>query len=143
MKKVGILCGREYSSPPAFIVKVNQLGKADGVAAEFVKLGGTRMNEPAEYSVIVDRISHEVAYYRGYLKHAVLQGTYVINNPFWWTADDKFFNYSIAAKLAIAIPKTVLLPQKAYPSDIHITSESLHNLTYPIDCYGLLNYVGR
>jgi len=143
MKKVGLLCGREYSFPPAFIVRVNELGKKDGVAAEFVKLGGTRMGEPARYSVIVDRISHEVEYYRGYLKHAVLQGTYVINNPFWWTADDKYFNYSVAAKLGIAIPKTVLLPQKGYPSDVDITSESLHNLEYPVDWDGLLDYVGR
>ena len=143
MKKVGVLCGREYSFPPAFIVKVNQLGKSDGVAAEFVKLGGTRMDDAAQYAVIVDRISHEVAYYRGYLKQAVLQGSYVINNPFWWTADDKFFNYAMAAKLGIAIPKTVLLPQKGYPSDVDITSESLHNLTYPIDWDGLLDYVGR
>jgi len=69
MKKVGLLCGREYSFPPAFIARVNQLGKADGVAAEFVKLGGTKMNEPAEYSVIVDRISHDIAFYRAYLKN--------------------------------------------------------------------------
>ncbi len=75
MKRVGLLCGREYSFPPAFIVRVNELGKKDGVAAEFVKLGGTRMGEAARYSVIVDRISHEVEYYRGYLKHAALQGT--------------------------------------------------------------------
>ena len=143
IKKVGLLCGREYSFPPAFIAKVNQLGKGVGVAAEFVKLGGTKMNEPAEYSVIVDRISHEVEYYRGYLKHAVLQGSYVINNPFWWTADDKYFNYSVAAKLGLAIPKTVLLPQKGYPKDVDITSESLHNLKYPVDWDGLLDYVGR
>jgi hypothetical protein len=143
VKKVGLLCGREYSFPPAFIAKVNQLGKGVGVAAEFVKLGGTKMNELAEYSVIVDRISHEVEYYRGYLKHAVLQGTYVINNPFWWTADDKFFNYSVAAKLGIAIPKTVLLPQKGYPKDVDIVAESLHNLKYPVDWDGLLDYVGR
>ena len=64
-------------------------------------------------------------YYRGYLKHAVLQGTYVINNPFWWTADDKFFNYSVAAKLGIAIPKTILLPQSRYPSDVDINSDEL------------------
>ena len=96
MQKVGLLCGREYSFPPAFIAQVNQLGKKDGVAAEFVKLGGTRLNESAEYRVIVDRISHEIEYYRGYLKHAVLQGTYVINNPFWWTADDKFICNIIA-----------------------------------------------
>ena len=89
---------------PRSIARVNQLGKADGVSAEFVKLGGTRMNDRAEYSVIVDRISHEVEYYRGYLKHAVLQGAYVINNP-WWTADDKFFNYSVAAASASLFPR--------------------------------------
>jgi len=143
MKKVGLLCGREYSFPPAFLARVNQLGKADGVAAEFVKLGGTRLNEPAEYRVIVDRISHEVDYYRGYLKHAVLQGTYVINNPFWWTADDKYFNYSVADNLGVAIPKTVLLPQKGYPPSVDITSESLHNLKYPVEWDQLLDYVGR
>jgi len=143
MKKVGLLCGREYSFPPAFIARVNQMGAKEGVAAEFVKLGGTRMGEPSRYSVIVDRISHEVEYYRGYLKHAVLQGTYVINNPFWWTADDKYFNYSVASKLGIAIPKTILLPQKGYPSDVDINSESLHNLEYPMDWDGLLDYVGR
>jgi len=143
MKKVGLLCGREFSFPPAFLARVNALGAKDGVTAEFVKLGGTKMGEAARYSVIVDRISHEVEYYRGYLKHAVLQGTYVINNPFWWTADDKFFNYSVAAKLGIAIPKTVLLPQKGYPPDVDLTGESLHNLEYPIDWDGLLDYVGR
>ena len=143
MAKVGLLCGREFSFPPAFISRVNELGKKDGVTAEFVKLGGTKMNEPAEYKVIVDRISHEVEYYRGYLKHAVLQGTYVINNPFWWTADDKYFNYSVAAKLGIAIPKTVLLPQKGYPADVDINAESLRNMKYPIDWDALLDYVGR
>ncbi|MGC1797491.1 MAG: hypothetical protein WA713_15485 [Candidatus Acidiferrales bacterium] len=141
--KIGILCGREYSFPPAFIAKVNDLGKKHNISAEFVKLGGTMMNEPAAYKVIVDRISHEVDYYRAYLKHAVLQGTYVINNPFWWTADDKFFNYAVAAKLGVAIPKTILLPQKSYPADVDINSESLRNLTYPIDWDALLDYVGR
>src|SRR5260370_35599015 len=140
MKKVGLLCGREYSFPPAFIVRVNQLGKPDGVAAEFVKLGGTRMNEPAEYSVIVDRISHEVEYYRGYLKHAILQGTYVINNPFWGTADDKFFNYSVPAKLGMAIPKPVLLRQTGNPTKVDITGEPPLNLDDPVDCDELLDY---
>jgi hypothetical protein len=141
--KIGILCGREYSFPPAFIAKVNELGAKDGITAEFVKLGGTRMEQAPLYRVIVDRISHEVDYYRGYLKWAMMNGTYVINNPFWWTADDKFFNYSVAAKLGVAIPRTVLLPQKGYPSDVDITSESLRNLEYPVDWDALLDYTGR
>jgi hypothetical protein len=108
-----------------------------------VTLTGTTMGEPSQYRVIVDRISHEVEYYRAFLKHAVLQGTYVINNPFWWTADDKFFNYAVASRLGVAIPKTVVLPQKDYPADIDLTAESLRNMEYPIDWDGLLDYVGR
>jgi len=141
--KVGLLCGREYSFPPAFLSKVNDLGAQHGITAEFVKLYGTKMGEPSEYRVIVDRISHEVEYYRAMLKHAVLEGTYVINNPFWWTADDKFFNYSVAARLGVAVPKTVVLPQKSYPAGIDLTAESLHNLGYPIDWDALLDYIGR
>lgn len=141
--KIGLMVGREYSFPPAFIERVNTLGRPHGITAEFVKLAGTKMDEPPPWRVIVDRISHEVEYYRGFLKHAALNGTYVINNPFWWTADDKFFNYAVASKLGIAIPKTVLLPQKAYPSDVDILPASLRNLDYPIDWDGLLDYVGR
>jgi hypothetical protein len=141
--KIGLLCGREYAFPPAFMERVNTLGKSHGITAEFVTLTGTKMGEPSGYSVIVDRISHEVEYYRAFLKHAVLHGTYVINNPFWWTADDKFFNYAVAQKVGVAVPKTVVLPQKSYPRDIDLTAESLHNLGYPIDWDGLLDYVGR
>jgi hypothetical protein len=141
--KIGLLVGREYSFPPAFLARVSDLGAPHGITAEMATLGGTKMDEPARYRVIVDRISHEVEYYRGAMKHAVLQGSYVINNPFWWTADDKFFNYSVMAKLGCAIPKTVLLPQKGYPADVDLAPESLRNLQYPLDWEGLLDYVGR
>jgi hypothetical protein len=141
--KIGLLCGREYAVPPAFLERVNALGKSHGISAEFVKLTGTKMGEPSGYQVIVDRISHEVEYYRAYLKHAVLTGAYVINNPFWWTADDKFFNYAVAQKVGVAVPKTIVLPQKSYPADMDLTAESLHNLGYPIDWDALLDYVGR
>ncbi|MCS7038615.1 MAG: hypothetical protein NZP34_03330, partial [Caldilineales bacterium] len=128
--KVGLLVGREWSFPPAFIEEVNR--REEGVIAEMVKLGGTMMDEPVPYAVIIDRISHEVPYYRSFLKHAVLQGVTVVNNPFMWTADDKFFGASLATKLGIASPKTVVLPNKDYvPGIVH--TESLRNLKYPLD----------
>jgi len=137
--KVGLVVGREWSFPPAFIEEVNR--RRQGVTAEFVKLGGTKMDEPNEYAVIVDRISHEVPYYRSYLKNAVLQGTTVINNPFMWTADDKFFEASLATRLGVAHPKTVAMPNKDYvPGIVH--DESLRNLAYPLDWDALLDYVG-
>ena len=141
--KIGLMVGREHSFPHAFIERVDEIGRPHGITAEFVKLAGTKFDEPPAYKVIVDRISHEVEYYRGYLKYAALNGTYVINNPFWWTADDKFFNYSVASRLGVAIPRTVLLPQKASPPDVDLTSESLRNLEYPLDWEALLDYVGR
>ena len=137
--KVGLMVGREWSFPPALIEAVNY--RQEDVSAELVQLGGTRMDEPCPYAVIVDRISHEVPYYRSYLKNAVLQGTTVVNNPFMWTADDKFFEASLAAKLGVAHPKTLVLPNKEYvPGIVH--GESLRNLMFPLDWDAILDYIG-
>src|SRR3972149_6873206 len=97
--RIGVLRGRGDSFPGAVTAKVNSLGK--GVSAEFVQLGGTKLNEPVPYRVILDRMSHEVPYYAVYLKMAALSGCYCINNPFWRSADDKFFGYAAAEKLGI------------------------------------------
>lgn len=137
--KVGLLVGREWSFPPAFIEEVNK--RDEGVEADYVKLGGSQMDEANEYAVIIDRISHEVPYYRSYLKNAVLQGVTVINNPFMWTADDKYFESTLANKLGVAHPKTVVLPNKDYvPGIIH--PDSLRNLDFPLDWQGIIDYVG-
>jgi len=139
VKRVGILVGRERTFPVSLIEKVNERGGGD-VVAEFVKVGGVRHDGGRQYDLIVDRISHEVPFYRAFLKRAALEGTVIINNPFWWSADDKFFNYSLATKLGVAIPKTVLLPQKDYVEGI--TPESLRNLEYPLDWQDIADYVG-
>lgn len=139
MQKIGLIVGREWSFPPAFI---DAVAKRDaGVVAEYVELGGTAMDEPAEYSVIIDRISHEVPYYRTFLKHAALQGTIVVNNPFMWSSDDKLFGASLATKLGVASPKTLALPNREYiPGIKH--DESLRNLKYPLDWQAIASYVG-
>ncbi len=135
--RIGVLRGRENSFPDAFIAKVNSMGK--GVTAEYIQLGGTKLNEPVPYRVVLDRMSHEVPYYAVYLKMAALQGTYCINNTFWRSADDKFFGYAIAEKLGIAEPKTVVLPNHGYVDDV--TPESLRNL-WPTDFQMYLDFVG-
>ena len=138
-KKIGILFGMENTFPQAFVDKVNSM-KVDGVTAEFVKLGGVKMAEPSGYRVIVDRISQDIEFYRAYLKNAALSGTIVINNPFWWTADDKFFNYALATKLGVAIPPTVLLPHHHHPPGT--TDQSMRNLMYPLNWEDLFHYIG-
>ena len=107
---------------------------------EFVQVGGVEMGRPSGYAVIVDRISHDMPFYRAYLKNAALTGTQIINNPFWWSADDKFFNYALADKLGIAVPKTVLLPHKQFPPQIN--DRSVRNLEYPLNWQAIFDYVG-
>jgi hypothetical protein len=129
----------ENSFPPALVDRINSMA-VPGVTAEHLKVGGVRMDMPLCYDVIVDRISHDIPFYRSYLKNAVLAGTQVINNPFWWSADDKFFNYSLAARMGVAVPPTVLLPHKEHPHGT--TAKSMRNLEYPLDWDGIFAYVG-
>jgi len=139
VQKIGLIVGREWSWPPAFIEEVNRRGA--GVVAEYVTLGTPAMEAPVEYAVVVDRISHEVPFYRTWVKHAALRGTTVINNPFMWSSDDKFFGATLATSLGIAHPKTALLPNKEYiPGIKH--DESLRNLQFPLDWKALVDYVG-
>src|SRR6187402_1682494 len=138
MQKIGLIVGREWSWPPAFIEEVNKRGA--GVVAEYVQLGTPAMDGPVEYAVVVDRISHEVPFYRTWLKHAALRGTVVINNPFMWSSDDEFFGATLATSLGIAHPKTALLPNKEYiPGIKH--DESLKNLVFPLDWKAAVEYV--
>ena len=139
MKKVGILVGREKTFPEALIKTINERGNGE-VVADYIKLDGIKHDAPPAYDLVIDRISHEVPFYRATLKRMALEGTIIVNNPFWWSADDKFFNYSLATKLGVAVPRTVLLPQKDYIKGI--VSESLRNLEFPMDWQGIADYVG-
>ncbi|MDE3189071.1 MAG: hypothetical protein KGM96_16290 [Acidobacteriota bacterium] len=140
MKKIGILFGAENSFPGALVEHINAR-HIDGVSAEFVETGAVQLNKTPPYSVILDRISHNIPFYRAYLKHAALNGTVVINNPFWWSADDKFFNYTLAARLGVAVPPTVILPHKQLPAGT--TDRFMRNLQYPLDWDSVFAYVGE
>ncbi|HVT72425.1 MAG TPA: hypothetical protein VHD61_04765 [Lacunisphaera sp.] len=139
MKKIGILHGRERSFPAALIAHINGLNEP-GIVAEEVLINQVTQGEPGPYAVILDRISQDVPFYRAYLKNAALNGTAVVNNPFWWSADEKFFNNCLATKLGVAVPRTVILPSKEMPADC--SSESFSNLAYPLDWDGIFNYIG-
>lgn len=139
MKKIGVMYGRENTFPGALVARINEKA-APGIVAESLVTGAIRMDEVYDYRVIVDRISQDVPFYRALLKNAALAGVTVINNPFWWTADDKFFNYALAQRLGVAVPRTALVPHKQHPPDI--TSQSLRNLSYPLNWDEIFAYIG-
>lgn len=116
MKKIGILFGQERSFPEAFVKRVNEKN-VKGISAEYVHVDEVMQNHGCGYAVIIDRISQDVPFYRAFLKNAAATGTAVINNPFWWSADEKFFNNVLAEQVGVPVPKTILLPSKEMPED--------------------------
>jgi glutathione synthase/RimK-type ligase-like ATP-grasp enzyme len=139
MKKIGILFGQERSFPMAFVERINSKN-IPGITAEPVRIDKVLQGEASGYDVIIDRISQDIPFYRAFLKNAALCGTAVINNPFWWSADEKFFNNCLATKIDVPVPKTVILPSRDLPSDT--TDQSFSNLAYPLDWENIFQYVG-
>ncbi len=139
MKKIGILFGQENTFPWAFIDRVNQLN-VEGIMAEAVTVDVVQQAKPTDYAVIIDRISQDVPFYRAYLKNAAIGGAAVINNPFWFSADEKFFNNALSETIGVPVPKTVLLPSNARPDDTD--ENSFRNLKYPTDWEYIFNYIG-
>lgn len=139
MKKIGILHGKERSFPDAFVETINSKNLHD-IVAEPVRIDRAKQGEFSGYSVIVDRISQDVPFYRTWLKNAAVTGTAVINNPFWWSADDKYFNNCLMTRLDVPVPKTAIIPSRDLPDDT--SDESFTNLAYPLDWEHIFNYVG-
>jgi len=139
MKKIGILFGKERSFPEAFVARVNDKN-IEGIKAEPVHISKAMQGEPSGYAVIIDRISQDVPFYRTWLKNAALTGTAVINNPFWWSADDKYFNNCLMTKVDVPVPKTVIIPSRDLPHDT--TDDSFSNLAFPLDWDAIFKYVG-
>jgi glutathione synthase/RimK-type ligase-like ATP-grasp enzyme len=140
MKKIGVLFGVENSFPSALVGEINARN-VDGIQAEFVLTGAVSLERAPQYAVIVDRISHDIPFYRAFLKLAALYGTAVINNPFWCSADDKFLNYAVAQRLGVAVPETMLLPHKEHPNDT--SGKSMRNLEFPLDWERVFAAVGE
>jgi glutathione synthase/RimK-type ligase-like ATP-grasp enzyme len=139
MKKIGILHGKERSFPEAFVARVNSKN-VPGIMAEPVRIDKAMQGVDSGYAVIFDRISQDVPFYRTWLKNAAVTGAAVINNPFWWSADDKYFNNCLMTKVDVPVPKTAIIPSRDLPDDT--SEESFRNLAYPLDWDSIFKYVG-
>jgi len=113
-KKIGLLFGMEDTFPWALIDAINAKGNGE-VEASAVEMSFVKDDGKFDYDLVLDRISHEIPLYRAWLKAAVISGVRVINNPIWWSADDKFIDNLIAKAFGVAVPRTVLLPHKQHP----------------------------
>ncbi len=137
VKLIGFIIGREREMPDEVMRLINDSG---GAQAELVKLGGTFLDDTIDYDVIIDRMSHEIPYYRTYVKFAAVHGCYVINDPFVWANDTKFLAASVLRKLGVKTPRTMVLPNKDIAADT--VPDSFRNLVYPMDWQAIIDYIG-
>jgi hypothetical protein len=137
-KRIGIIVGMEDTFPWALIDAINQRGGND-VEAGPAEISYLKDDGVFPYDLLLDRISHEVPFYRTYLKCAAASGVRIVNNPIWWSADDKFFDNLVAKAADVAVPKTVLLPHKQYPPNTE--AKSFRNMKW-VNWDEVFDYLG-
>ena len=138
VRRIGLLFGMEDTFPWALIRAIDERGGGD-ITAVPVEVSALRDTERFEYALILDRISHEVPFYRTFLKVAAARGVQVVNNPFWWSADDKYFGNIVAAQVDVETPRTMLLPHKHRPPNTD--ASSFRNLKF-VDWQSVFDYLG-
>jgi hypothetical protein len=139
MKKIGILHGQENAFPKAIIDSINARNEP-GITAELVKIDKFIQGEPSGYDVIIDRISHDIPFYRAWVKNAAAFGTAVLNNPYWLDTEEKFIANVVALKLGVPVPKSVLLPSNQHPADTN--ENSFRNMIMPLDWEAIFKHIG-
>ncbi|MCE1247292.1 MAG: hypothetical protein LWY06_11665 [Firmicutes bacterium] len=127
--EIGILAGSEGPFPISLINKINEMN-VDGIRAEMCKVNETSLESKIPYKLIIDRISHAVPFFLHYAKKAMIDGTFVINNPFRFYSD-KFFGYCTAKELGIPVPRTVILPSRENRKGI--IDADLTNIQTPVN----------
>ncbi len=139
MKKIGILRGQENVFPQALIDSINARNET-GIVAEMIRIDKLIQGQPSGYDVIVDRISHDVPFYRAWVKNAAAFGTAVLNNPYWLDTEEKLIANVIAEKLGVPVPKSVLLPSNLHPADTN--ENSFRNMAMPLDWESIFQHIG-
>jgi glutathione synthase/RimK-type ligase-like ATP-grasp enzyme len=141
VKTIGVLFGTEDTFPWALCHEVNELARRRSlpVRGEPVRIGHVSQEQAFAYDVVLDRISHDVPFYRTFLKCAASRGVQVVNDPFWWSADDRFFDEVVARAVGVAVPRTVLLPHKEHPPNT--VDRTFRNLTL-VDWDEVFRYLG-
>ena len=118
VKTIGLLLGDETDWPTAleallrrFQAQVPSDSDIGRVALERVRLGPFALHHPVPYDVVVDRLSHWHFQPREWLKKAALvDGAYLLNNPFTFQCFEKHAAYAAMHRLGLPVPQTWLLP---------------------------------
>jgi hypothetical protein len=149
-RNIGLSLGADLCWPACYeeIVKRLKLSIPMGEArydvhVERVTVEPFDLRQPCKYDVVLDRLTHWFHTSREWIKKAViLDGLYVLNNPWALQSMEKQTTYCAMMKLGMPIPETWMVPPKEHlpSSDLKHTLDRYAQLFEITDIGEALGY---
>ncbi|MBE2223972.1 MAG: hypothetical protein IAF02_20695 [Anaerolineae bacterium] len=122
-RKIGLLLGDEEDWPTAFEALARWMGstltyrgETAQIEVERIRIHPFQLSAPTSYNLVIDRLAYWHYQPREWLKKAALvNGVYLLNNPFTFQSMEKHSAYCAMLRLGLHIPDTWLIPPKAAP----------------------------
>jgi hypothetical protein len=137
-RKIGLLLGDEDDWPVAYEALLRRLnptieyrGKTLHVDVERIRIHPFNLRAPTSYHLVIDRLAYWHTHPREWLKKgALVDGVYLLNNPFTFQSMEKHSAYCAMVRLGLNIPDTWLIPAKAGPDTekYRRTSQRYHDM---------------
>jgi hypothetical protein len=121
-RHIGLSLGADICWPICYEALFDQLDlkiDIDGVTQRFevdrVAIEPFNLNQPVNYDVVIDRLTHWYHTSREWIKKAILtDDLYVYNNPWSLQSMEKHTSYCAMMRLGFPVPETWVVPPKAY-----------------------------
>src|SRR5687768_1452507 len=132
-RRIGLSLGADLCWPLCYEEIVRRLDLEIPVRGDRVSFEVERttiepfdLRQPCSYDVVLDRVTHWYHASREWIKKAVLMdGLYVLNNPWSIQANEKHTTYAAMMRLGLPVPETWMIPPKDYEwtDDLRATLE--------------------
>lgn len=137
---IGMLLGNEEDWPAAFeelvrraAVAIDHGGERHTFATERVTIEPFHLRQGARHDIVIDRLAYWYYHPREWLKKvALMDGVYLMNNPFTFQSMEKHSAYCMLLRLGLEVPQTWLIPQKE-PVDNERFSYTAEKYNRPFD----------
>jgi hypothetical protein len=130
MNKIGFLFGNEVDFSTSVMENISSK-KPKNIKVEPVNIGIIDIGQKLQYSVILDRFSNFVPFYKSVMKFFSHSGVKIVNEPKLCDIIDDFSYLTAFEKLKINVPKTAIFPSKTLPAGIN--GNEMRNLQYPLN----------
>ena len=137
-KKIGLLIGDEEDWPSALELLTQRLNpqivynsQSYDINVERIRIHPFSLRDATSYHLVIDRLAYWHYQPREWLKKAALvNGVYLLNNPFTFQSMEKHSAYCAMIRLGLNIPETWLIPPKSGPDTekYRVTASKYHDM---------------